>query len=35
MRYPGMQTRTTKEEYDKLLAIADAIVAWAEGIVGL
>jgi HEPN domain-containing protein len=35
MRYPGMHTRTTKEEHDELLAIADEIVAWAEGIVGL
>lgn len=33
MRYPGMSSFTTEEEYKRLLAIAEDVVAWAENIV--
>ncbi len=33
MRYPGVSGFTTKEDRARMLAIAEAVVAWAKGIV--
>lgn len=35
MRYPGMSGFVTEADYSRMLAIAEGIVLWAEGIVNL
>lgn len=32
-RYPGLDPETTEEQYSQALAIAETVVAWAEGII--
>jgi len=34
-RYPGLAESVTQQEYEEALAVANAVVRWAEGVIGV